>query len=150
SDSISGASGVLSGVDFASGEVGQAFNFHGGTNSVLVVAGAGVNPGLSTNGLRIEGWIKPANLTLMQPLVEWNTGNAIGAHFWISQAWFENQGGPGALFANLIDTSGGTHALVSAPGILQTNVFQHVAVTYNRLTGTGTLYVNAAPVYTVN
>ncbi|MGZ5569188.1 MAG: LamG domain-containing protein, partial [Limisphaerales bacterium] len=34
------------------------------------------------------------------------------------------------------------HTLKSAQGVVIKDVFQHVAVTYNRATGTGTLYLN--------
>ena len=38
----------------------------------------------------------------------------------------------GALYANLIDTGNSGHTISSAPGIIQTNVFQHVALTYDK------------------
>ena len=80
--------------------------------------------------------------------MEWNNGSTWGVHFNISTA--PGSGpygtGPGCLFANLVDTSGGFHWFSSAAGIVQSNVFQHVALTYDRTSGLATIYLNGAVV----
>src|SRR5712671_3521076 len=134
--------GYLSnGVTFASGEVGQSFKLDGTTGYVRVNASSSLNVGLG-DGLTIECWIKPADLSFAQPLVEFDDGYNLGVHLWINEPWFGGQGGPGDLFANVTDPSGGTHALVSVPGVINTNTFQHVALTYDKPSGVGVLYVN--------
>jgi hypothetical protein len=72
--------------------------------------------------------------------MEWNSGSGFGAHFWIGT------GGAGALYANFIDTGATYHTLYSATGLVKTNVFQHVAVTYDKASGVGTIYLNGAVV----
>ncbi len=149
-DSVGGNFGSLSnGVTFVPGEVGQAFKLDGTSGYVRVNASSSLNVGLG-NGLTMEAWIKPANLTVAQPLIEFSDGSNLGVQLWISEPWFGGQGGPGDLFANITDISGGTHALVSLPGVLNTNSFQHVAVTYNKTSGLGVLYVNGSVVYSYN
>src|SRR5689334_18749528 len=64
---------LLNGTSFAAGEVGQAFRFDGQSNYVSIPSSASLNIGLS-NGLTIECWVKPNELTIARPLVEWNDG----------------------------------------------------------------------------
>jgi hypothetical protein len=71
-------------------------------------------------------------------------------HLWIAEPWFDNQGGPGDLFSDVKDVSGNDHILVSAPGILVSNQFQHVAVTYDKASGAGVLYVNGNVAFSAN
>ncbi len=148
-DLIGTNNGVLEGgVSFASGEVGQAFSLDGTSGYVLVPGSASLNVGL-TNGFTIEGWINPADDSVQRPIAEWNNGNTWGAHFWISVG---NGGGLsiGSLYANILDTGGGNHYLWSSPGLVVTNQFQHVALTYDKSSGVGTLYVNGTAVATAN
>ena len=56
----------------------------------------------------------------------------------------------GCLYANLVDTTNGNHELISAGGLLQTDVFQHVALTYSTNTGVAMLYYNGSNVLTTN
>jgi len=135
---------VSGGVTYSAGEVGQAFNFNGTNRSVFVPAAASLNVGLS-NGLTIECWIKPGDLSVRHPLVEWNNGGTFGVHFYVSQDW-NGGGGPGDLFANITDTGGGWHPVFTSPGVLNTSNWQHVAVTYDKTSGLGRLYLNGAQV----
>ena len=149
-DSAGTDNGVLEGgVTFVPGEVGQAFSFDGTTADVRIPASATLNVGVG-DGLTIETWIRPADLTEQRPLVEWNSGDLnnpypYGVHFWTSvpPPW-----GPGAgcLFANIWDTLGGAHIIVSAGGLLTTSTFQHAALTYSKTTGLAVIYLNGAVV----
>ena len=56
----------------------------------------------------------------------------------------------GCLYANLIDTSNVWHEIWSAPGLLQSNVFQHVALTFDTNSGLAKLYFNGTNVATTN
>ncbi len=136
---------LMGGATFGTGEVGQAFSFNGTSAFVKVPASANLNVGTG-GGLTIDLWINPSTVAANQPLVEWNPGvNTVstGAHLWISVL-----GLSGSLFANLIDTGGGSHEIVSASGVVSAGSFQHVAVTYDKTSGVATLYHNGVSVAT--
>lgn len=130
--------GVFNNPSYGSGEVGLGFSFDGTGNNVRVPASASLNVGAGS-GLTIEAWINPSD-TASRPIVEWvsSTVGNLAAHFYV------NQGGPGALYANLYDTANNYRIIQSAQGLVLTNVFQHVAVTYDKPSGTARLYVNGA------
>ena len=139
SDSAGANNGLLQGgVTFAAGEVGQAFSFDGPGNTVQVPASASLDVGQG-NGMTIEAWINPAKTTT-DPIADWSPNGAYGVIFWA------NQGSPGTLYADLVDTGGAHHLIQSAGGLIVTNVFQHVAVTYDKASGVARLFVNGAVV----
>ncbi|MEI2725305.1 MAG: LamG-like jellyroll fold domain-containing protein [Verrucomicrobiota bacterium] len=138
-DAVGGNDGVLQGgLSFGPGKVGQALLFNGTDASV----GVGNKPSLNVGagvGLTIEAWIRPASITEMMPVVEWNSGsegNPYGVHLWTAVA------GAGSLLANLVDTAGNYHGVQTAPGLLTPGVSQHVALSYDKATGQGKLYLN--------
>src|SRR5439155_27175867 len=102
-DSVDSNSGFLSnGVSFAVGEVGQAFSFDGTSGYVAIPPSSGLDVGLSSNGMTIECWIRPDDLSSQHALAEWNDGaGQIGTHVWIS---IPDYGGLGSIFANFRDT----------------------------------------------
>ncbi len=51
---------------------------------------------------------------------------------------------------NLVDITNGSHEIYSAPGLLVTNVYQHVALTYNTNSGLAMLYLNGTNVADTN
>jgi hypothetical protein len=132
---------------FAPGEVGQAFVFNGIDADVKIYASPSLNVGLG-GGFTIEAWIRPADLSEGRPIIEWNTGSGYpgyGVHFWTSEPP-PGGNGPGCLDANLADVSGADHVFASPAGLLNTNVFQHVALTYDKASGVGMIYLNGAVV----
>src|SRR5262249_20714373 len=58
--------------------------------------------------------------------------------------------GAGSLFANIVDSAGNYHQISSGAGALATNRFQHVALTYDKITGTASLFNNGIVVTTQN
>ena len=100
-------------------------------------------------GFTIEGWINPSVIDVKRPIAEWNNGSVWGVHFWVSVELGYGTG-PGCLYVNIQDTNGsGTasyHTLVSAPGVVQANVYQHVAFTYDRISGWAAIYLNGTNV----
>lgn len=58
--------------------------------------------------------------------------------------------GLGRLYANIMDTNNVPHEIFSAPGLIQSNVFQHIALTYNTNTGVAKLYYQGTNVATTN
>src|SRR5690242_5404898 len=142
-DSIgSNTATVSSGVSYGAGEVGQAFNFDGSNANLVIPASASLNVG-TNSGFTIEGWIKPSDVSGMHMLFEWSDGTNYGVHLTHSEDWFGNSG-PGDLMANIVDSGGGWHPIFSAPGYLTTNSFQHIAITYDKASGVGRLYLNGA------
>jgi hypothetical protein len=141
-DIVSTNNGVLQGaISFAAGEVGQAFVFDGSSTSVQVPASSNLNVGLA-GGFTLETWIKPVDIYdhIVENLFEWNNG----VHVSVSVGAF------GDLYANIIDTTGGYHAIDSVGGIVATNVLQHVALTYDKTTGVAVLYLNGVAVTNQN
>jgi hypothetical protein len=148
-DTVGTNHGTLSnGVAFAGGEVGQAFLFSSPNQEVRIAAAPALNLGAG-NGMTIEAWAKPANLSTQYTLIEWNDGSTIGAHVWLNVA-FGGQGGPGCIYANLRDIGSTDHFFFSPANLLSTNAWSHVAVTYDPVIGVGKLFFNGAAVATAN
>jgi hypothetical protein len=149
-DIIGANNGMAQNISYINGEVGNAFYLNGSNADVKVPASSNLNVGTG-NGFTFETWINPANLN-PQPLAEWN-GNAgdagIGAHFWISEGKYF-PGPAGCLYANLIDTGGGDHYFSTGGGVVGTNGYQHIALTYDQATGTAVIYWNGTVVQTSN
>ena len=143
---------LLGGTGIVTGKVGQAFTFDGADDSVRIpVSGpfsmldVGIN-----SGFTIEAWVNPSRLTI-GPIAEWNNGaGGEGAHFWHSVDSIAAGDGPGNLYANIVDTSGVSHQLVSPSGLLAMNTYNHVALTYDKNTGVAVIYANGAAVKTQN
>ena len=154
-DVVGGNNGIAAAdVGFIEGKVNQSFQFSPGNNAgVTVPASASLNVGVGA-GFSLEGWIRPASATSQQPLVEWAyDGVETGAHLWISASSFTlpaGQGGPGSLFVNLVETNNASHRFASAPGIIDTNSLQHIALTYDKASGMAKLYRNSLEVAVAN
>ena len=56
----------------------------------------------------------------------------------------------GSLYANLIDTTNGWHEITSPAGLVKSNLFQYVALTYDTNSGLATLYYNGTNVASTN
>jgi hypothetical protein len=128
----------INGAAYDAGEVGIAFSFSGAGNTVMIPASASLDVGKG-GGFTVEAWIKTSD-TVAGPIIEWAPNGGVngtfGVHFWV------NESAVGALYANLFDTAGQSHFLQSAGGVVTNNVFQHVALTYDRTSGSGRLYAN--------
>ena len=151
-DLINGDTGIASGgTNFATGKVAQAMVFNGSNRSVRIPASTNLDVG-SGGGMSIETWIKPASVSSAQPLVEWNSnagGSAgIGAQFWIAVG--ASGGGSGSLWANLIESNLTPHQLSSTTGLVVANVYQHVALTYDKSSGMAVIYLNGVSVAQAN
>jgi hypothetical protein len=139
--------GLLEGpVSFAPAEAGQGFVFDGTNAYVKVPASPSLEVGPGA-GFTVEGWIKPSDLK-ERPIVEWNSGVApvpYGAHLWMSTV-LPNGNGAGCLYADLVDTNDASHTIASAGGLVSTDSFQHVALTFSRTNGSTALYLNGVSV----
>ena len=137
------------GTTFVAGEVGQAFSFNGVDADVWVPGAPNLNVGAG-DGLTIEGWINPAEVNSQHPIAEWSSPSWFNAHFWIATPVAFGGGGPGSLYANLIDTTSAYHQIASAGGVVIANTYQHVAVTYDKGSGSAVLYLNGVVVEQAN
>jgi len=143
--------GITSGaLAFVPGEVGQAFSFNGLNSEIQFNPSPSLNVGAG-EGFTIECWIKPTGVQAQQPLVEW-TGGPFNdqVHLWISVTDMFGGGGPGDLYVNVFDTTRTAHQIASPAGLIQPNVFQHVAVTYDKPSGVVRLFRNGVIIRTVN
>jgi hypothetical protein len=138
-----------SGVGFAPGMVGQAFRFDGLGQVVRIPASPTLDLGAG-DALSIEGWIKLDSATAIGPLAEWNdpSKSRIGAHFWINVEY--PPGSQHSLFANLVDLHGNSHIVATGPGVLKDTEWHHVALTYDKNSGLGVLFLDAVAVQTEN
>jgi len=150
-DSISNNPGIPSNMTNTNGVVGKAFIFNGSTSQVRVPASASLNVGINNSGYTIDAWVNPvgAPINNLQSLLEWNVGSGsgagpLGAQFGISGNW------DGDLYANIMDTTLTAHYLSSVGGTMTGNIFQHVAMTYNKATGLAVLYRNGGVVQSAN
>jgi len=132
---------ILNGLGFATGQVGQAFLFTNSGAHARVAASASLNVGVS-NGFTIEAWINPTDVASGRPLIEWNNGSSVGAHFWLCLG----SATPGLFGANLVDSSGGSHVITTSGGVIAANTFQHVALTYDKPSGIARLFRNGTVV----
>lgn len=142
-DSAGTNNGVaVGGLTYGPGEVGQAFSLNGSNAFVEIPASASLDVG-SGPGFTIEAWVRPNDVSVQRPMVEWNSGSGFGTHFWISVGNGLGNG-PGCLFANIVDTTGAFHPLASAASLITTGAFTHVALTYDKTSGIATIYDNGA------
>jgi hypothetical protein len=137
-DSIGGNDAELSEMSFADGQVGRAFLLDGNSSSITIPASSALNVGAG-EGFTLGVWINPADVSKNSPLFEWIQAGVPGAlQFYI----YPPDGGPGTLYALLGDDSGGVHYFNSSGGIVLPNVFQYVALTYDKASGVGKIYCN--------
>jgi len=143
-DSAGGNPATLMGdVSFAEGKVGQAFSLNGFNSCLRIPFNPSLNVGES-DGLTITAWIKPSDVSGFHPIIEWNPSatmpGVIGVQLWIGH----RPDSQGVLQANIVDADSGHHFLVSPPGVVVNGRFQHAAVTYDKTSGIGVLYLNGA------
>lgn len=111
----------VDGPTFVPGKFGLALDFAAEGDLVQVTNRNGLDVGLS-NGLTVDAWINPADLTSNRTLAAWSDGtNRLGVEFGIKPGTSTNA--PfGLLFVNLRDRSGSNHVLeASTQGLIQTN-----------------------------
>ena len=132
---------VSGGANYAAGKVGVGFEFRSYTNFARIPASPQSDVGAGA-GFTIEGWIFPRSVAGFHPMWEWNTGAlggpSIGTHFWINHLPQNS----GELFAGIIGADDSQHTLSTATGIVVPNVWQHVALTYDKSSGIGRILRN--------
>ncbi|MBD5778291.1 tandem-95 repeat protein [Pelagicoccus sp. NFK12] len=143
SEAVSGVHNLTihQGVNFATGIVGEGLNFDGVSSRASALGGTGIDVGASEDGLTLELWVNPSEYR-DTPLVEWAEGSLSGVSL---RQWWYGQG----VFGFLRDTSGNEHTL-SAYNVMQLDKWQHVALTYDAVSGMGRLYLDGAEIASEN
>ena len=145
-DSVNGHDAIVSRkLNYAPAKIGLGFNFASPADTVSVPAFPALDVGAG-QGFTLTCWIAPTSAAIDEPLMEWRgNGRGInqGVHLWIS-CDFGGVGGPGCVYANIVDAEGGVHFFASAPGIVQPGIFQQVALTYDKTSGQGKIYYNGS------
>jgi subtilisin-like proprotein convertase family protein len=152
-----GWSSGLTNVTYTNWLSGQPLNCDGKRNYTFMRGATNSPSGLwvlaDTNGF-VCGALTTTNK--IYGVVEVNEIQTNGVQFWISVT-NSMPGGTnalvssnGCLYANIMDTNFVSHEIFSAPGLLQSNVYQHVALTFNTNSGLAALYLNGTNVATTN
>ena len=126
--------GVLTDISFADGKVGQAFSFNGTSSYISIPENSALDVGTG-EGFTVMAWIKPAKVNGIYNVIEWSDYLCA---FEIGQTPADQ----GVLLASVFDSDRNNHFLHSATETIVANVFQHIALTYNKASGVGILYVN--------
>ncbi len=147
-NSVNGGVGQMDGgLSFVPGEVGQAFSFNGIDSDVKAASSLSLEVS-QTNGFTIEAWINPSNVVQSQPLIEWQGGINNELMLWISIPPSFGGGGQGSLVLDLADIGNGE---ISTPaGMIQPNVWQHVAATFDKTSGNASVYIDGTLICQTN
>jgi hypothetical protein len=146
-DSAGTNNGIIEGgVTYIGGRVGQAFSFNGTDADVSVAPGPSTDIG-SSNGLTISTWFNAASVSTPASLVEWfdpqfSLSHYEGVVLMINIPGSAGGNGSGCIVGNLQDTSGNFHQVVTPAGQFNVGTFYHTALTYDKTSGVGTLYLN--------
>jgi hypothetical protein len=101
------------------------------------------------NGFTIMAWLKPSGVSREMLIAEYErvlgtfASSDVGVNVAIQQT-------TGCLLFNILDINGVNHILSSPPNILTPEVWQHVALTYDKASGAAALYLNGAVVAQAN
>jgi tRNA A-37 threonylcarbamoyl transferase component Bud32 len=140
-DSVGNNTAILTDMTFAEGKVGWAFSLNGSSSYAKVPFNSSLDME-NRDGLTLSLWIKPLDVSGFHPILEWYSSTTrplgIGSQLRLGQ----NAKSQGVLEAVIVDMTGHYHVLRSPPDAVVANSFQHVAVTYDRASGTGILYLN--------
>ncbi len=111
----------------------------------MIPASDNLNVGAGS-GFTLEAWINPSDVSQLHTIFEWyNVETTFGVQYYISE-----DSGPGSFYANIVDDGGNWHQMASPVAPVVTNVFQHVALTYDQASGIATMYYNGAIIAQAN
>lgn len=128
----------LTDITFADVQVGRAFSFNGASSTIKIPASPALDLGAG-KGFTIMAWIKPSDVNGLHPFLQWSDNAAL--NLWIGIRPFEN----GVLRGDVGEKER-NHFVCSQTNVLVNGVFQHIAFTYDKTSGIGTLYVNGVVV----
>ena len=132
---------ILTNLSFARGEIGRAFVFNGYSSRARVPSDSSLDME-ECDGLTLSAWIKPTTVDNFHPLLEWRSAATTPQGLGVQLSLGQNAKSQGQLAANLVDTAGNSHSLVSPTDAVVCDHFQHVAVSYDKASGVGVLYLD--------
>lgn len=132
---------VAAGVTYPASEVGQGFLLNNPTNAYFVIPrSASLNVGLG-GGFTMEAWINPSDVNGLHPIAEWN--DEVAQNLGVILGVGQNPSSQGELAVAMVDTNGNNFSVIASPSsTLVPNVWQHIAVSYDRATHLVSLYAN--------
>jgi hypothetical protein len=137
-------------LNYAAGKKGMAFSFGGDGAYLLVHPKENLDVGKG-DGFTFETWISPATVSSDMLIFEFErelgtaNGSDVGMELAIHRVTPGGRG-VGCLYANLKDAEDAHHIFASPPNMLVPGVWQHVALTYDKTMGVGSIYLNGAMV----
>ena len=140
-----GNSASLTGVSVKSGEMVRVFSFDETNSGIKIPATPSLDVGQG-QGFTIMAWIKPSSLSRRNEILEWDNGEPGQIVTWgVHMQLLEPQEfglGAGNLFADVHGTDGQVHWLMARGGTITANIFQHVALSYDKTAGIARLFCN--------
>jgi serine/threonine protein kinase len=137
-DSAGDNDAELTDVTLADGLAGRAFSFDGVKSAIRVPASPALDLGAG-DGFTIMAWIKPAGVDGLHPILQWSDNGEVNLEIGVRP--YEN----GVLLCS-IGQKDRNYTLCTHPDVLVKDAFQHIAYTYDKAAGTGTLYLNGVMV----
>src|SRR6185369_346080 len=136
-DVLNDQAGILaSGTAYSTGKVAAAFQLDGTNDFVFVPAQTNYDVGSSTAGFTLEFWTKAVSSASTRGVLSWNNsatgGTSNGVNLYQSS---------GSLVVRLMDTAGAMRQNASVLGTFD-GQWRHVALTYDRTTGTAREYLD--------
>ena len=144
-DLAGGNKPILMDISFAKGKVGQAFSFENANSAIKIPTRPSLDVGTGP-GFTVMAWINPSDLSKRNEIFEWNNGApdqivTWGVHMQMLKPQELNLGA-GNLFADVHNINGSANQIMAKGGTITANTFQHVALTYDRASGTARLFCN--------
>ena len=139
-------------ITYTAGEIGQAMVFNGTNSYIQYPASGSLNVGTNSSGFTLDAWLFLVNTQYLESMFEWNTGSGtgdgpVGLQFAVAPY---NGQVDGDLNANLEDTTTAFHNFNSVGTLVSYGSFQHVALTYDRISGNAVIYRNGVVVANAN
>ena len=137
-------------LNHAAGKKWRGFFFGGYGAYLLIHPRQSLDVG-KDDGFTFEAWIKPARVNSDMLIFEFErelgtaSGTDVGMDLAIHQMTLGGQG-VGCLYANLKDVEDVHHILASPPNMLVPDVWQYVALTYDKTSGVGAIHLNGTMV----
>lgn len=131
-------------LNYTAGKRGRGFFFDGDSGYLIIQANEALDVG-KADGFTFAAWVCPATVAQDMLIFEFerelgtSNGSDVGMELAIHQATIEGRG-TGCLYANVKDVQDASHVFTSPPNLLRLGIWQHVALTYDKATGIGTIY----------
>jgi hypothetical protein len=134
-DSVGGNTMELTDISFEKGKMGQAFSFNGKSSSIKIPASSSLNVG-ADGGFTIMAWIKPSDVDGPHPIFQWSDS---GTPLIFGIGLRPSESG---VLCGVVTGASGKRFVLSNPGALASDSFQHIALTYDKASGLGKIYLN--------